>query len=124
MDSLGGIYKMTLKGRESAIQDSIRVALAEHGYVVFRTNVGKVKTADGRWFDTGLPSGFPDLMGYKPDNGRVFFIEVKTATGRRRKDQVEFANGLKNKNVIYGVARSAEEAVGIVQYELKILEDK
>lgn len=123
MDSLGSIYKMALKGRESAIQDSIRVALAQAGYVVFRTNVGKVKTADGRFFDTGLPSGFPDLMGYKPDNGRIFFIEVKTPIGRRRKDQVEFANGLKNKNVIYGVARSAEEAVGIVQYELKILED-
>lgn len=114
---------MAIKGEEQAIQDSIRVALAQAGYVVFRTNVGKVKTADGRWFDTGLPSGFPDLMGYKPDNGRVFFIEVKTAIGRRRRDQVEFANGLRDKNVIYGVARSAEEAVGIVQYELKILEE-
>lgn len=115
---------MAIKTKEQSIQDSIRVALAQAGYVVFRTNVGKVKTADGRWFDTGLPTGFPDLMGYKPENGRIFFLEVKTPIGRRRKDQVEFANGLKNKNVIYGVARSAEEAVGIVQYELKILEDK
>lgn len=117
-------FNMVLKGHEAAIQDSIRVALAEHGYIVFRTNVGKVKTADDRWFDTGLPSGFPDLMGYKPDNGRIFFIEVKTSIGRRRKDQVNFANGLRNKNVIYGVARSSEEAVTIVRDELKILEDK
>ena len=115
---------MTIKGAEQAIQDSIRVALAQAGYVVFRTNVGKVKTADGRWFDSGLPIGFPDLMGYKPDNGRIFFIEVKTATGKRRKDQALFAQGLKNKNVIYGVARSADEAVKIVKNELKILEDK
>jgi len=115
---------MTIKGKEQAIQDSIRVALAQAGYIVFRTNVGKVKTSDGRWFDTGLPTGFPDLMGYKPDNGRIFFIEVKTDIGRRRKDQVEFANGLKNKNVIYGVARSGEEAVRIVREELKKLEDK
>ena len=114
---------MTLKGREAAIQDSIRVALAQAGYVVFRTNVGKVKTADGRFFDTGLPSGFPDLMGYKPDNGRIFFLEVKTPVGRRRKDQVTFANGLLNKNVIYGVVRSADEAVKIVRDELKIMED-
>ncbi|AAP74544.1 Holliday junction resolvase [Lactobacillus phage phiJL-1] len=114
---------MTLKGREAAIQDSIRVALAKAGYVVFRTNVGKVKTADGRWFDTGLPTGFPDLIGYKPDNGRIFFIEVKTPIGRRRKDQVNFANGLRDKNVIYGVARSAKEAVTIVRDELKLLED-
>ena len=115
---------MAIKGKEQATQDSIRVSLAQAGYIVFRTNVGKVKTADGRWFDTGLPSGFPDLMGYKPENGRIYFIEVKTKTGRRRKDQVAFANGLRNKNIIYGVARSAEQAVAIVRDELKILEDK
>lgn len=114
---------MTIKTKEQAIQDSIRVALAEHGYIVFRTNVGKVKTADGRWFDTGLPSGFPDLMGFKPDNGRIFFLEVKTPIGRRRKDQVAFANGLRDKHVIYGVVRSTDEAVTIVRDELKILED-
>lgn len=113
-----------MKGKEASIQDSIRVALAEHGYIVFRANVGKVKTADGRFFDAGLPTGFPDLMGYKPDNGRIFFIEVKTAIGHRRKDQIIFANGLRNKNVIYGVCRSAEEAVEIVKNELKLLEDK
>lgn len=115
---------MAIKGIEAAIQDSIRVALAQAGYIVFRANVGKVKTADGRWFDSGLPTGFPDLMGYKPGNGRIFFLEVKTKTGRRRKDQVAFANGLRDKNVIYGVVRSADEAVEIVRNELKILEDK
>jgi len=115
---------MTIKGKEMATQDSIRVALAQAGYIVFRANVGKVKTADGRWFDSGLPTGFPDLVGYKPNNGRIFFIEVKTETGRRRKDQIAFANGLRNKNVIYGVCRSAEEAVAIVRNELKLLEDK
>ena len=115
---------MAIKGAEAVIQDSIRVALAQAGYIVFRTNVGKVKTADGRFFDTGLPTGFSDLMGYKPENGRVFFIEVKTKTGRRRKDQVLFANGLRDKNVIYSVCRSAEEAVKVVRDELKLLDDK
>lgn len=115
---------MAIKTKEQAIQDSIRVALAEHGYVVFRTNVGKVKTADGRWFDTGLPTGFPDLMGYKPENGKIFFIEVKTKTGHRRRDQVAFANGLRDKHVIYGTVRSAEEALNIVDNELKLLEDE
>lgn len=114
---------MAIKGKEQATQDSIRVVLAQEGYIVFRTNVGKVKTADGRWFDSGLPIGFPDLMGYKPENGRIFFIEVKTKTGRRRKDQIAFANGLRDKNVIYGVCRSAEEAVSIVKNELKKLDD-
>ena len=114
---------MAIKGAEQALQDSIRVELAQAGYIVFRTNVGKVKTADGRWFNTGLPTGFPDLVGYKPENGKIFFIEVKTKTGRRRKDQVEFANQLRDKHVIYGVARSADEAVAIVRNELKLLKD-
>lgn len=115
---------MTIKTKEQSIQDSIRVALAQAGYIVFRTNVGKVKTADGRFFDTGLPSGFPDLMGFKPENGKIYFIEVKTPSGRRRKDQINFANFLRDKCAIYGVARSADEAVSIVRNELKILEDK
>lgn len=115
---------MTFKTKEQVIQDSIRVALAQAGYVAFRANVGKVRTADGRFFDAGLPVGFPDLFGYKPENGKIFFLEVKTATGRRRKDQAIFANGLRDKVAIYGVARSADEAVKIVKNELKILEDK
>ena len=114
---------MAIKGKEIAIQDSIRVALAQAGYVVFRANVGKVKTADKRWFDSGLPGGFPDLFGFKPENGKVYFIEVKTSTGHRRKDQINFANFLRDKCAIYGVARSAEEAVTIVREELKKLED-
>lgn len=115
---------MTIKGHEAAIQDSIRVALAEHGYIVFRANVGKVKTADGRFFDSGLPVGFSDLFGFKPENGKIYFIEVKTSSGHRRKDQINFANFLRDKCAIYGVARSAEEAVTIVRDELKLLEDK
>lgn len=115
---------MTIKGKEAAIQDSIRVALAQAGYVVFRANVGKVKTADGRFFDSGLPGGFPDLFGFKPENGKVYFIEVKTPTGHRRKDQINFAHFLRDKCAIYGVARSADEAVTIVRDELKLLEDK
>ena len=114
---------MTIKGKEQALQDSIRVELAKAGYIAFRTNVGKVKTADGRWFDTGLPSGFPDLMGFKPENGKIYFIEVKTPKGKRRADQVRFAKNLRDKCAIYGVARSAGEAVTIVRDELKILEE-
>lgn len=115
---------MGLMGKEQAIQNDIRVKLAQAGYIVFRTNVGKVKTSDGRWFDTGLPTGFPDLMGYKPDNGKIYFIEVKTPKGKRRPDQIRFAQNLRDKHVIYGVARSGEEAVRIVREELKKLEDK
>ncbi|AVH85722.1 hypothetical protein [Lactobacillus phage Sabazios] len=115
---------MSIMGEEISIQNDIRVKLAQAGYIVFRTNVGKVKTHDGRWFDSGLPAGFPDLMGFKPENGKIYFIEVKTPKGKRRPDQIRFAQNLRDKHVIYGVARSAKEAVTIVRDELKILEDK
>ena len=52
---------------ESLIQNQIRVELSKAGYMVFRINVGKVRMADGRWFDTGAPKGFCDLFGFRPD---------------------------------------------------------
>ena len=50
---------------EHSIQSAIMVAVSKHQCTVFRSNVGKVKTIDGRWFDTGLPKGHPDLYGFR-----------------------------------------------------------
>lgn len=100
---------------EHLIQNNIRVALSEHGCMVFRTNTGKVKTIDGRWFDTGLPRGFPDLCGFRKYDGKMFFIEVKNAIGKRRPDQIKFAEIIHDCPVLYGVARSVEDAVKIIE---------
>ena len=69
---------------EHTIQNEIRVALTENGYTVFRANVGKVKMMDGRWFDTGLPKGHPDLYGFRSD-GQIFYIEVNNKTNNFNK---------------------------------------
>ncbi|HGD0853281.1 TPA: VRR-NUC domain-containing protein [Streptococcus agalactiae] len=98
---------------ESLIQNKIRVALSQAGYMVFRANVGKVKTADGRFFDTGLPKGFCDLFGFKP-NGQIFFIEVKNETGWIRPEQKNFMEVMASKGALAGVARSVEDALKIV----------
>lgn len=104
---------------EHAIQNEIRLALGNHDCFVFRANVGKVKTADGRWFDTGLPPGFPDLFGFKKSNGKIFFIEVKNEKGRLRDVQKRFSEAvLKPNKTIHGVARSVEDALKIVDEEL------
>lgn len=60
---------------EHDIQNLIMQKLSEYGRC-FRLNVGKVKMADGRHFDTGLPRGFSDLMFIC--DGKIFFLEVKT----------------------------------------------
>lgn len=98
---------------EHTIQNEIRVALSGKGHTVFRTNVGKVKTADGRWFDTGLPKGFCDLFGFRPD-GQIFFIEVKNEKGRVRDDQKKFMDAMRKRGALVGVARSVKEAMDIV----------
>ena len=100
---------------EHKIQNEIQIALSENGRRVFRANVGKVRLEDGRWFDTGLPPGHPDLYGFRISDGKVFYIEVKTATGRPRPDQITFHKMLMKYRIIHGIARSANDAVKIVK---------
>lgn len=99
---------------EHKIQNEIRVALSKNHCTCFRANVGKVHLPNGRFFDTGLPRGFPDLFGFRHEDGKIFFIEVKNEIGRLRPDQRVFQKFIKTMPVIYGVARSAEDAVRIV----------
>lgn len=98
---------------ESLIQNQIRVGLSKAGYMVFRINVGKIRMADGRWFETGAPKGFCDLFGFRPD-GQIFFIEVKNEKGRLRDDQKKFMEAMKKRGALVGVARSVEDAMRIV----------
>lgn len=99
---------------EHDIQSAIRLKLSELGFCVFRANVGKFQTKDGRWFDTGLPRGFSDLFAVK--NGMVYFIEVKSKSGTIRPDQERFLAVMTSKyGCKAGIARSVEDAVRIVQ---------
>lgn len=100
--------------KEIDIQNSIRLALNPYA-LVFRANVGKVRMADGRFFDTGLPKGFCDLFGYRKSDGRIFFIEVKNAKGRLRKEQEHFIKKMQENGAIAGVARSADEAIELIK---------
>lgn len=98
---------------EHEIQNRIRAALAPYA-VIFRANVGRTKTPDGRYFSTGLPVGFSDLFGVRKSDGRAVFIEVKTASGRVSKEQKQFLSMMRKYGAIAGVARSEEEAVKLI----------
>lgn len=100
---------------EINIQNEIRRTLPLNGHFVYRVNVGKVKTIDGRWFDTGLPPGFPDTFGWRKSDKQIFFIEVKNEKGKAREAQVRFHEFLKNAGIIHGIARNPKEALMIVE---------
>lgn len=107
-----------MASEEHSIQRKIQVALSQHKCSVFRTNVGKVQTKDGGWFQTGLPQGHPDLYGFRWVDNQVFYIEVKSKTGKPRPDQIRFHEFLASHGVIHGIARSVSEALMIVDGSL------
>ncbi len=99
---------------EHAMQNAVRIALSEYA-TIFRANVGSGVTYDGRHFETELPKGFSDLFGFRHSDGRIFFIEVKTPSGRLSSCQKNFLEQMRNYGAIAGVARSVDDAVRIIQ---------
>ncbi len=98
---------------EHDIQSEIRLALSAEGYCVFRVNSGKVKMADGRWFETGVPTGFSDLFAVK--DGKIAFLEIKNEVGRPTPEQLKFIEVMQTRyGCRAGIARSVEDALKIV----------
>ena len=98
---------------EHIIQNHIREALSPYA-IIFRANVGRIRTPDGRYFDTGLPPGFPDLFGFRKSDGKIIFIEVKTTAGRVSPHQRTFQRIMSAFPVICGVCRSPEDALRLI----------
>lgn len=98
---------------EHQIQDEIRNAVSPYA-IIFRINVGNGKTVDGRFFKTGVPSGFSDLFGVRKSDGKAIFIEVKAPKGRPTDKQINFINQMKKQGAIAGICRSAEEAINLI----------
>jgi hypothetical protein len=98
---------------EHDLQNKIRLILSEMGYITFRINVGKFKLYDGRWFDTGLPKGFSDLIALK--NGETIFIEVKIIGGRISNNQKIFIENMKNNGFKAGVVYSVDDVLKLIK---------
>lgn len=98
---------------ETDIQNQIRVALSPY-CAVFRVNVGLCYTKDGRPMRTGVPTGFSDLFGHRKSDGRAFYIEVKTATGRPSANQTAFIEQMIADGAIAGICRSPEDALALL----------
>lgn len=101
---------------EHDIQNEIRAALSPYA-VMFRINVGSGRTVDGRFFNTGVPSGFSDLFGVRRSDGKAVFIEVKKPGGKVTDRQKNFLERMKKIGAVTGIAHSTEEAIRLITEE-------
>ena len=99
---------------EATIQAEIMLAVSQAGHTVWRSNAGAVRSAQGYVIKL-FPEGFPDLVGFRGTDGKFFEIEVKNAKGRLREPQKRFADFASKKPIIYGVARSADDAINLIK---------
>ena len=98
---------------EQDIQNQIRAAVSPY-CVIFRINVGTGRTVDGRYFNTGVPTGFSDLFGVRRSDGRAVFIETKKPGGRVSPAQQNFIQQMKAVGAIAGVCYSAADAITLI----------
>ena len=125
---------------ESELMDTIHLELGGRSDTrLFRNNIGKawvgrgkavrcnngVFLPHGQQYQFGLPPGSSDLIGVKsititPDMvgqtvGVFAAVEVKSKTGRIRKEQRAFMETVTKFGGIAGVVRSVEDAVELVE---------
>lgn len=94
---------------EKVIQKEILAWLQDHGYLHWRQNSGNI-FVPGRMIRLGY-AGLPDIIVVLAPQGRIVGIEVKSARGKLRPAQVEFANKLISKGGEYVVVRSVSDTV-------------
>lgn len=123
---------------EHDIQNLIRDVLNLSNVTMWRVNVlsgfvgkyfrhqnGSVTIPNPRFISSGVPKGFPDLIGIKPVTitedmvgktiGQFVFIEVKSEKGRLSPEQNLFQRLLKSNGALGGVARSIDEAINLIK---------
>ena len=98
--------------KESNIQQLVRMELSKQGAIVWSNNTGVLKDDQGRPVRYGLCNGSADLIGiYK---GQFLAIEVKTAKGKPRENQLNFLKVVRDNGGIAGIARSTEDVKKIL----------
>ncbi len=116
---------------EQDIQNSIRIELSKHGFFTERINVGEgflvpkdlFETIKRRcpdlplhkisYFKTGAVKGRSDLSAVK--DGRIYYLEVKTPTGRVRPEQEKFLAVMRDRyGCTAGIVRSTDDALELV----------
>ena len=101
--------------QETQIQREIILELSKYG-IVIRQQSGNFYTEYGSRVKVGF-TGLSDLQFISDDGKLIAFIEVKTATGNPKKEQINFINFINNKNssnLKAGIARNVNDALKII----------
>lgn len=103
---------------EQRLDKEIMLYCGEMGWLCFHTNVGKIKFFDPkagkeRFFDTGLPPGWPDLL-ILTNTGVTFYCETKIHPRKPTTEQVKKINLLNKLGHKAFVCYSLEEFIEFV----------
>ncbi len=98
--------------KESFIQADILRWLKTTGLMFWRSNSGSLFLR-GRHINLG-PLGCADISLVLPTHGTFVGMEVKSAKGKIRKDQIVYAAGLVAQGGKYFIVRSVEDAKNAV----------
>lgn len=99
---------------ESDIYSSILKYLEARGVIAYRVNSGAVRTQNGGFF-RGAPAGHPDIVAILPPAGRLWYIEVKTATGKLSDHQRAFIERAEQAGALVTIARSIDDVEVVLQ---------
>lgn len=92
----------------------IQIEASKRGARLFRNNVGLFKTSDGRSVRTGLATGSSDLIGWTK-TGRFLAVEVKSASGKVSKAQMQFMEAVRRAGGISACCRTVHDFLQLLR---------
>ena len=103
---------MTERQVEAAIQEAFRF---RYRITLWKIDAGgrglRSAGPKGARGSTGIPAGFPDLLGLEPVSGRAVFIEVKRPGGKPAPHQAMFLALLRSMGAVAFCADSVDSAL-------------
>lgn len=98
---------------EQRLTKQIMIWCGENDILCHHLNVGQFKLPDGRYFNTGVPKGFPDL--HLIGKGWVAYVETKIHPRKPTSEQLEWLALLNSRNIPAKCVYSLDEFVDFIK---------
>ena len=100
----------------SKLVNECLVELSRAGVLAWKNHTGAGRSFAGNVMRFGL-KGSADILAVLPPNGRFAAIECKTGSGVQKTQQQKFEKAVLLRGGLYLVARSAADALDLVEQE-------